>query len=110
MNFNVNTKNNAQQVANDNWKAAGFINLYLPKAEGGQTKLGAIALRMSNPDEAALFSWLKANKPVPVEAEDPDTGEVINRDMLPIEILLSQIVIDFREVRTDGKRFALPGM
>ena len=44
----------------ENWKADGFVNLYLPSTDGGKRKkLGAIPLRANKPAEAALLEWLK---------------------------------------------------
>lgn len=43
------------------WKAQGFINLYLPSKEGKRVKLGAIPLKESRNNERQLLEWLNAN-------------------------------------------------
>lgn len=97
--------NNAQR--DDSWKAAGYINLYVPGAEG-KTKLGAVALKASNADEKRLFDWLKADQPFEVDTTD-DKGKPAKRTMKPLEWLLANLSMDFREAKQDGSRFALPG-
>lgn len=58
MAFNSNAQRNIEQQ-NDNWKAQGFLNLYLPsKDQGKRKKLGAIPLKNSKPNEKALLEWL----------------------------------------------------
>lgn len=98
--------NNAQ--SNDSWKAAGFINLYLPGGKNGTTKLGAIPLKLANADEKRMFDWLKANQPFEVEYTD-EKGKPQKKNMLPLEWLAANLTMDFREASTDGTRFALPG-
>ena len=45
--------------ANENWKAQGFLNLYLPAKDGGKRrKLGAIPLKDVKPAEKQLMAWL----------------------------------------------------
>jgi hypothetical protein len=57
---NAARANDNNTRANDeSWKAQGFINLYLPTADGGKKKLGAIPLRKANPNEAKLAKWLE---------------------------------------------------
>lgn len=43
----------------DKWKAQAFINIFLPTADGGRRKLGAIALKANKPSEAELIEYLK---------------------------------------------------
>lgn len=105
LNFNT-APNNTQ--ANDSWKAAGFINLYIPGGKNGTTKLGAIPLKLANADEKALFDWLKADKPFEVVMAD-DQGTPVERTVKPLEWLLANLSMDFREATNDGTRFALPG-
>lgn len=59
MAFNTNASA-AATPAHDNWKAQGFLNLYLPSkdAKGGRRKLGAIPLKEAKPAEKALMEWL----------------------------------------------------
>lgn len=88
--FNSNAApSNAAQGNNDAWKAQGFVNLYLPGAEG-KAKFGAIPLRMSNADEKELLEFAK---------RDP---------VAFAQWLAANITFDFREVREGGGRFAIP--
>lgn len=43
---------------NDNWKAQGFLNLYLPGKDGTKRKLGAIPLKQAKPAEKQMLDWL----------------------------------------------------
>ena len=106
--FNNATSPSTNTGNSEAWKAAGFVNFYLPGGESGTTKFGAIGLRLANADEKQMFEWLKANKPFDVETIDEDTGEKTTRTMLPLEYILENLTIDFREVREGGGRFALP--
>lgn len=45
-------------VRGDDWKAQGFLNLYLPSKTGVRRKLGAIPLKEARPQEKALLAWL----------------------------------------------------
>lgn len=63
---NNNNRNNNTQ--DDAWKAQGFLNLYVPNREGKRTKIGAIPLKDSKPNEKKILDWLK---------EDPKRVEVI---------------------------------
>lgn len=68
MGFDSNAqRSNRNQGQEASWKAAGFLNLYLPSRDGKRTKLGAIALRKSNARENQLFEALTKN-PELVEA------------------------------------------
>jgi hypothetical protein len=49
---------NQQSNTNTEWKAAGFLNFFLPRADG-QGKLGAIALKANDQDVAGLVEWLE---------------------------------------------------
>jgi DNA gyrase/topoisomerase IV subunit B len=91
MGFKTNNgSNNNQQDNNDNWKAQGFINLYLPsKEEGKQRKIGAIPLRISKASEKQLLEWLKA---------DPANAKK----------LAEKLIVDFQEaVASETAVFAL---
>ena len=85
MAFRTNTVAAAQSDNNqESWKAAGFVNLYLPSTEGGKRKkLGAIPLRANKPSEAALLEWLK---------KDPANAAK----------LLSKLDIDFQSVEASA--------
>jgi len=48
----------ATKPANENWKAQGFLNLYLPRINGQRAKLGAIPLKDAKPNEKKLLDWL----------------------------------------------------
>lgn len=64
MAFNTNpaaAAANTSGATNDNWKAQGFINLYLPSKDGKRRKLGAIPLRDSKNNEKSLREWLEAD-------------------------------------------------
>lgn len=50
--------NTAGSSNNDNWKATGFLNIYLPARDGTRVKLGAIPLKTSKPREKELAEWL----------------------------------------------------
>lgn len=57
-----NTARNAQpQVANENWRSQGFINIYLPTPDGGRRKIGSIPLKESKAYEAALLKRLSSD-------------------------------------------------
>ena len=45
-------------AANENWKAQGFLNFYLPAKNGQRRKLGAIPLKESKANEKQLLAWL----------------------------------------------------
>ena len=46
-------------TSNENWKAQGFLNLYLPAKNGQRRKLGAIPLKDSKVNEKQLRAWLE---------------------------------------------------
>lgn len=54
-----NSGNSNNQGNNENWKAQGFINIYLPGRGGKRRKLGSIALRDAKPAEKELIEFLK---------------------------------------------------
>ena len=85
MAFRTNTAAAQTNDANpDSWKAAGFVNLYLPSTDGGKRKkLGAIPLRANKPSEAALLEWLK-------------------KDANNVEKLLSKLELDFQSVEASA--------
>lgn len=58
---NGNTNNAQAQGNDDNWKAQGFINLYLPGSEGKDRKIGAIPLKVSKAAEKQLLDYLNAD-------------------------------------------------
>ena len=46
-----------------NWeKAQGFINIYLPRKDGTQMKVGALALRASKNEEKQIFDYLVSSE------------------------------------------------
>jgi len=86
--INLNT-NNSNTSNSEAWKAGGFVNAYLPGAEG-PAKIGAFPLRIANADEKQLLDWAKA---------DPAAF---------LEWFKANVTFDFREVREGGGKFALP--
>lgn len=56
--FNTAQRNAGTGTNNDQWKAQGFLNLYLPSRDGGRRKLGSIPLKQAKPAEAQLLEWL----------------------------------------------------
>ena len=46
-------------TSNENWKAQGFLNFYLPAKNGQRRKLGAIPLKDSKANEKQLRAWLE---------------------------------------------------
>jgi len=58
MAFNRAAAQAQPHVANENWKAQGFINIYLPTPEGGRRKIGSIPLKESKAFEAAMLKRL----------------------------------------------------
>ena len=55
---NLSTGNNNQQTENENWRAQGFINLYVKVGEG-KRKVGSIPLKESKAFERALLERLQ---------------------------------------------------
>jgi hypothetical protein len=87
-NRNSNAARN-ESTSNDSWKAAGFLNFYLPTAEGGRRKLGAISLREKNANEKKLFEALKA---------DPDL----------VSVIMNKLECEFRTAEaSEGSAFDL---
>lgn len=78
MAFNTNTAAASSQ-SNDNWKAQGFLNLYLPSKDGkgGRRKLGAIPLKDAKPAEKQLMAWLN---------EDPSR----------VSVIMAKLVIEYQ--------------
>lgn len=67
-----NTKTNGSDNNRDaNWKATGFINIYLPANDGSRVKLGAIPLKTSKPREHELATWL-AGADIPADVQNRD--------------------------------------
>ena len=84
MAFRTNTAVAQTNDSQESWKAAGFINLYLPSTDGNKRKkLGAIPLRANKPSEAALLEWLK-------------------KDPANVEKLLSKLELDFQSVEASA--------
>lgn len=91
MAFNRNNQNNGSNGNDDSWKAAGFLNLYLPSKSGGRRKLGAIPLKESKPSEKAILDWLNA---------DPSR----------VATILSKLEMEYQSaVPSDTSGFALEG-
>ena len=81
MALNINTAPSAASSNNAWEKAAGFINLSLPNASGGNSKLGAIPLKLSNAQEKKLFE--ACNK-------SPEAAQAI------MVSILAKLVLEFR--------------
>lgn len=82
----------AQQQQNNQaeWKAQGFINLYLPTKDGSRVKLGAIPLKDSRNNEKTLLEWLN---------KDPEANAAK---------LLAKLEIEFRSAEPkEGSGLAL---
>jgi len=81
----------AENTNNQSWKSQGFINFYLPTADGkGRRKLGAVPLQEANLTQKPLLDWLK---------EDPTR----------VAKILAQLQIEFRLAEpAAGSGFALP--
>jgi hypothetical protein len=60
-NRNSNAQRNDAPAGDTQWKAQGFLNLYLPSKDGGRRKLGAIPLKDSKANEGALRAWLESD-------------------------------------------------
>lgn len=60
MAFNKGTSSSSDTSAakDTDWKAQGFLNMYLPSKDGSLKKLGAIPLKESKTSEKALLTWL----------------------------------------------------
>jgi len=54
MSFNSNRRS-ATQTADDSWKAAEFMNVYVPTKGGGRKKLVGVPLRESHAVENAVI-------------------------------------------------------
>lgn len=89
MAFQNAVTNAAATPSNDNWKAQGFLNFYLPAKNGGRKKLGAIPLKESKGNEKQLLAWLN---------EDPSR----------VAKILSELEIEFQSaLPADTSGFAL---
>ena len=91
MAFNTNNNKNetADKSANDNWKAQGFLNLYLPTQNNQRRKLGSIPLKESKESEKQLLAWLN---------EDPSR----------VSIILSKLIIEYQAAEmAEGTGFDL---
>lgn len=54
-----NTRNNASEQTNDNWKATGFINVYVNVGNGNKRKLIGIPLKEQKAFERMLLERLQ---------------------------------------------------
>ena len=87
------TPNNAAASSsapkNDNWKAQGFLNLFLPSRDGKRVKLGAIPLKESNSREKDMLAWL-------------------NEDPARVATILAKLEIEYRPAgQAEGSGFDL---
>jgi len=89
MAFTSSAAQSNSQQSNDNWKAQGFLNLYLPDRQGKRVKLGAIPLKQGRSNEKKLLEWLN---------EDPSR----------VTSLLSKLEIEYRSAtQGEGSGFDL---
>lgn len=76
-------------TSNDNWKAQGFLNFYLPSKDGGRKKLGAIPLKEAKPNEKRLLEWL-------------------NEDPAHVQALMNKLEVEYQSaVQSEGSAFDL---
>ena len=54
-------KNSSTNNASDAWKADAFINISLP-TKAGSSKLGALTLKMSKEQQAAIIEYCKKDE------------------------------------------------
>lgn len=78
----------SNQQSNENWKADGFLNMYLPSKDGVKRKLGAIPLRNTKVSEKDLLTWLNA---------DPSR----------VSVILSKLIIEYQSAAGAGHTFDL---
>lgn len=92
-NGNAGNSGSNTSERNDNWKAHGFLNVYVANKSGGRSKLGFIPLKTSNARELQLSEWL---------AGDDEQKSRLN-------LLLSQCQFEFNIADTgDANHFDLP--
>jgi hypothetical protein len=76
-------------TTNADWKAQGFINLYLPTKAGGRRKLAGIPLKDSKPSEQEMRLWLEASD-------------------VNVATLLSKLIVEYQPAtQTEGSGFDL---
>ena len=87
-------RSNAQRNTNategfTDWKAQGYLNLYLPSKDGGRRKLAGIPLRDSKDNEATLRAWVEA-------------------DPTRVAMILSKLVMEYQPAtQSEGSGFDL---
>jgi hypothetical protein len=69
------------------WKSDRFINISIPTADGTEIKLGAIGLKLNDPNHADLIAWLDA-------------------DEKNIEVLMKNLIVRYRSAEKKAKGFA----
>ena len=59
--FNLNPTSNSNNAQSDDnkWRADGFLNLYLPGADGNPKKLGAVALHKRKKGDQQIIEALE---------------------------------------------------
>ena len=89
MAFQPNTASAPAVPQNENWKAQGFLNLYLPAKDGKRMKLGSIPLKESKPSEKTMLAWL-------------------NEDPARVAVILAKLEIEYKSATpADGSGFDL---
>lgn len=59
MGFSFNVPSSTASTSDEKWKAQGFLNLWVKRADGSRAKVGAIPLRESKAFEKALIARLQ---------------------------------------------------
>lgn len=91
MGFQADNATTAPGKSNEQWKAQGFLNFYLPTKDGGRRKVGAIPLKSGKPSEKQLLDWLQA---------DPEKNA---------QAMINAMVMEFQSATpTEGSAFELP--
>lgn len=96
--------NNGSRNNDENWKATGFLNIFLPANDGSRAKLGAIPLKASKPREKGLADWLAGDDIPDTMAEEYKKKELAAR----IAKVVSKLEVEYASAEpTDGKGFDL---
>lgn len=77
-----NTRNNTSEQSNDNWKATGFINVYVNVGNGNKRKLIGIPLKEQKAFERMLLERLQQEGGVEaLQANLSITFELANKEV-----------------------------
>lgn len=101
---NGSNNGNNNNTREEQWKATGFINIFLPSREGGRVKLGAIPLKSAKPREKELADWL-AGKDIPANTPEADKEDVLHARMGK---LIGKLELEYASAEpSDAKGFDL---